>query len=122
MSTAPSTIPDLSSAVNASVNRNHVFPEEASQQNFHISPNAPNPLINKSRCYTLSQTNSCAHQFSDQWDDGLRFFCQCNDPPVVLVDMDNTLVNWESQFERLMKHLYPQIPIVPPNKRRHFKM
>lgn len=45
-----------------------------------------------------------------------------SDPPVILVDMDNTLVNWESQFERLMGKHFPQIPLVPPLERTQFKM
>lgn len=59
---------------------------------------------------------------AEHWKEGLSLYCKTNESPVVLVDMDNTLVNWELQFERLMKNHYPHIPIVPPWKRTHFKI
>jgi len=36
---------------------------------------------------------------------------------VILVDMDNTLCDWEEAFERAMKEHYPEVPLVPRSQR-----
>jgi len=36
---------------------------------------------------------------------------------IVLVDMDNCLVDWESRFEEMMQKHHPEIPLVPRSKR-----
>lgn len=41
---------------------------------------------------------------------------------VVLVDMDNTLNDWDSQFRWVMQQYFPEVPIVPPSERRHYCM
>jgi 5'-nucleotidase len=37
---------------------------------------------------------------------------------VVLVDMDNTLCDWEGQFEAMMAKNYPNVPLVPRSERK----
>eukprot|EP01053_Blabericola_migrator_P006323 Blabericola_migrator_1__6322@NODE_3190_length_1958_cov_57_699101_g1974_i1_p1_GENE_NODE_3190_length_1958_cov_57_699101_g1974_i1NODE_3190_length_1958_cov_57_699101_g1974_i1_p1_ORF_typecomplete_len229_score28_20NT5C/PF06941_12/2_7e28HAD/PF12710_7/0_0037Put_Phosphatase/PF06888_12/0_0069HAD_2/PF13419_6/0_021_NODE_3190_length_1958_cov_57_699101_g1974_i189775 len=40
----------------------------------------------------------------------------------ILVDMDNTLNDWDSQFTRLMKYLEPNFPFVEPEQRREYSI
>eukprot|EP00922_Rhytidocystis_sp_ex-Travisia-forbesii_P014966 GHVS01022382.1.p1 GENE.GHVS01022382.1~~GHVS01022382.1.p1 ORF type:complete len:246 (+),score=40.48 GHVS01022382.1:288-1025(+) len=41
---------------------------------------------------------------------------------VVLVDMDNTLVDWDSQFYKLMGELHPHVPLHSPETRMNWSI
>jgi len=51
------------------------------------------------------------------WCEGKIEDAGANIKRIVLVDMDNTLVDWESRFEEMMKQHHPEIPLVPREKR-----
>lgn len=51
------------------------------------------------------------------WTEGKIEDAGANIKRIVLVDMDNTLCDWESRFEEMMAAHYPEVPLIPREKR-----
>lgn len=55
------------------------------------------------------------------WRESLITFTEdAGRAPIILVDMDNTLVDWDKQFYRIMQLFHPEIPLVSPRNRTDF--
>jgi len=54
------------------------------------------------------------------WAEGKVEDAGANIKRIVLVDMDNTLCDWESRFEEVMAQKYPKVPLVPREQRKNW--
>jgi len=60
-----------------------------------------------------SETSVETPENATPWAEGKMEDAGANIKRIILVDMDNTLCDWESRFEEVMKLKHPKVPLVP---------